>query len=41
MGGLEDFELLVVGWEENFAFAPKSGVAAAILDEAAGYGGAD
>ena len=41
MSGLEDFELLLVGWEENFAFAAESGVAAAILNEATGYGGGD
>ena len=41
MRGLEDFELRLVGFEENFAFAAESGVAAAILDEATGYGGGD
>lgn len=41
MGCLEDFELLLVGGDESFAFAAEGGIAAAVLDEAAGYGGAD
>ena len=41
MGGLKDFELLLVGWEENFTFTAESRIAPTILDEAAGYGGAD